>query len=54
MSFQELLDLGILVFSKLFQVEGPDGFQLGIGWFILFVGLVIAVIGFINKRSKQE
>jgi hypothetical protein len=38
------------VICKAFQISGPDGFQLGIGW-ILMVAVGVALVVLIIKRK---
>jgi hypothetical protein len=41
-------------FLKLFQIYGPDGFQLGIGWFLIGIGIIGFGFGYLSGVDRRR
>lgn len=36
-----------------FQVRGPDGFELGLGWYLMLTTLIGGVVALVSGKRKR-
>ena len=47
-----VLEFAKSLISSLFQIWGPDGFQLGIGWYLVIISGIVGLFGYLFKNRN--